>query len=173
MGLGQWDEGATVVFLFSLGETLESFTIARTRNSIRGLMATVPASAQVKGDDGSDVTEPVERIKIDTIVVVRPGDRVPIDGVVIDGHSVVDQAPITGESALVEKAKGETVYAGTINQHGYLEIKTTKPFSENIIAKIIHLVEEAPSQRSVSRLSPRWSLMRLCYRGFTAHWFCC
>ena len=95
---------------------------------------------------------------VGAIVVVRPGDRVPLDGVVIAGHSAVDQAPITGESVPVEKAPGATVYAGTINRNGYLEIRTTKPLAENALAKIIHLVEaaqseKAPSQRFVERFA--------------------
>ncbi len=158
IGLEQWAEGATVVFLFSLGETLESLTLARTRRSIQALMAMAPDTAQVQRPDGSEETQPVEQVAVGAIVVVRPGDRVPLDGVVIAGHSAVDQAPITGESVPVEKAPGATVYAGTINRHGYLEIRTTKPLAENALAKIIHLVEaaqseKAPSQRFVERFA--------------------
>ena len=158
IGLEQWAEGATVVFLFSLGETLESLTLARTRRSIQALMAMAPDTAQVQRPDGSEETQPVEQVAVGAIVVVRPGDRIPLDGVVIAGHSAVDQAPITGESVPVEKAPGATVYAGTINRHGYLEIRTTKPLAENALAKIIHLVEaaqseKAPSQRFVERFA--------------------
>ena len=158
IGLEQWAEGATVVFLFSLGETLESLTLARTRRSIQALMAMAPDTAQVQRPDGSEITQPVERVAVGATVVVRPGDRIPLDGVVVAGHSAVDQAPITGESVPVEKAPGATVYAGTINQHGYLEIRTTKPLAENTLAKIIHLVEaaqseKAPSQRFVERFA--------------------
>ena len=158
IGLEQWAEGATVVFLFSLGETLESLTLARTRRSIQALMAMAPDTAQVQRPDGSEVTQPVEQVAVGAIVVVRPGDRIPLDGMVVAGHSAVDQAPITGESVPVEKASGATVYAGTINQHGYLEIRTTKPLAENTLAKIIHLVEaaqseKAPSQRFVERFA--------------------
>ena len=158
IGLEQWAEGATVVFLFSLGETLESLTLARTRRSIQALMAMAPDTAQVQRPDGSEVTQPVEQVAVGAIVVVRPGDRIPLDGVVVAGHSAVDQAPITGESVPVEKAPGATVYAGTINRHGYLEIRTTKPLAENTLAKIIHLVEaaqseKAPSQRFVERFA--------------------
>ncbi len=158
IGLEQWAEGATVVFLFSLGETLESLTLARTRRSIQALMAMAPDTAQVQRPDGSEVTQPVEQVAVGAIVVVRPGDRIPLDGVVIAGHSAVDQAPITGESVPVEKAPGATVYAGTINRNGYLEIRTTKPLAENALVKIIHLVEaaqseKAPSQRFVERFA--------------------
>ena len=158
IGLEQWAEGATVVFLFTLGETLESLTLARTRRSIQALMAMAPDTAQVQRPDGSETTQPVERVAVGATVVVRPGDRIPIDGVVVAGHSAVDQAPITGESVPVEKAPGTTVYAGTINQRGYLELRTTKPLAENTLAKIIHLVEaaqseKAPSQRFVERFA--------------------
>ncbi len=158
MGLGQWAEGATVVFLFSLGETLESLTLARTRRSIQALMAMAPDTAQVKRPDGSEATQPVEQVVVGATVVVRPGDRIPLDGEVVAGHSAVDQAPITGESVPVEKAPGATVYAGTINRQGYLEVRTTKPLAENTLAKIIHLVEaaqskKAPSQRLVERFA--------------------
>ena len=151
IGLEQWAEGATVVFLFSLGETLESLTLARTRRSIQALMAMAPDTAQVQRPDGSEVTQPVEQVAVGAIVVVRPGDRIPLDGMVVAGHSAVDQAPITGESVPVEKASGATVYAGTINQHGYLEIRTTKPLAENTLAKIIHLVEAAQSEKAPSQ----------------------
>ncbi len=158
IGLEQWSEGATVVFLFSLGETLENLTLARTRRSIQALMAMAPDTAQVKLPDGSEATQPVEQVAVGDIVVVRPGGRIPRDGVVVAGHSAVDQAPITGEAVPVEKAPGATVYAGTINRHGYLEIRATKPLAENALAKIIHLVEaaqseKAPSQRFVERFA--------------------
>ena len=158
IGLEQWAEGATVVFLFSLGEALENLTLARTRRSIQALMAMAPDTAQVQLPDGSEATQPVEQVVVGAIVVVRPGDRIPRDGVVVAGHSAVDQAPITGESVPVEKAPGATVYAGTINRNGYLEIRTTKPLAENALAKIIHLVEaaqseKAPSQRFVERFA--------------------
>lgn len=158
IGLEQWAEGATVVFLFSLGETLESLTLARTRRSIQALMAMAPDTAQVQRPDGSEVTQAVEQVAVGATVVVRPGDRIPLDGVVVAGHSAVDQAPITGESVPVEKAPGATVYAGTINRNGYLEIRTTKLLAENTLAKIIHLVEaaqseKAPSQRFVERFA--------------------
>ena len=158
IGLEQWAEGATVVFLFSLGEALESLTLARTRRSIQALMAMAPDTAQVKRPDGSETTQPVEQVVVGAVVVVRPGDRIPRDGVVVAGHSAVDQAPITGESVPVEKAPGATVYAGTINRNGYLEIRATKPLAENALAKIIHLVEaaqseKAPSQRFVERFA--------------------
>ncbi len=158
MLLGQWGEGATVVFLFSLGEALESYTLGRTRRSIQALMAMAPETAQVKGAGGGERTLRVESVPAGSIVAVRPGDRVPLDGVITQGESAVDQAPITGESVPVDKGPGDTVYAGTINTTGYLEVRTSRPFTENTLAKIIHLVEtaqseKAPSQRFVERFA--------------------
>ena len=155
--LQQWSEAATVVFLFSLGEAIESFTFARTRRSIQALMAIAPAMAQVKeGDHERPV--PVEDVPVGATVVVRPGDRIPLDGTVTEGRSAVDQAPITGESVPVDKAPGDAVFAGTINTAGYLEVRTTRPFAENTLAKIVQLVEhaqseQAPSQRFVDRFA--------------------
>ena len=149
--LGEWSEAATVVFLFSAGEAIESFTFARTRRSIQALMAIAPAHARVKQPDGSERELPVERVAIGSIVAVRPGDRIPLDGDVVSGESSVDEAPITGESVPVDKLPGDPVFAGTINRSGYLEITTTKPFAENTLAKIIHLVETAQSEKAPSQ----------------------
>ena len=156
--LGEWGEAATVVFLFSLGEALESATLARTRRAIQGLMAMAPEIAQVKDADGTESTARVEDVRVGATVVVRPGDRIPLDGTVLLGQSAVNQAPITGESVPVDKTLGDVVYAGTINTTGYLEVTTTKPFAENTLTRIIHLVEEAqsekaPSQRFVERFA--------------------
>jgi Zn2+/Cd2+-exporting ATPase len=158
MLLGQWGEGATVVFLFSLGELLEDVTLERTRRSIQALMAMAPETAQVRATGGAERTMPVEQVPVGSTVIVRPGDRIPLDGVVSLGESSVDQAPITGESVPVDRLPGDTVYAGTINGAGYLEVRTTKPFAENTLARIIHLVEtaqseKAPSQRFVERFA--------------------
>ncbi len=149
--LGQWGEGATVVFLFSLGELLEEITLARTRRSIQALMAMAPETAQVRQADASERTVRVEDVPAGSVVLVRPGDRVPLDGVVVHGASAVDQAPITGESVPADKTEGDAVFAGTINGQGYLEVRTTRPFSENTLARIIHLVEEAQSEKAPSQ----------------------
>jgi Cd2+/Zn2+-exporting ATPase len=117
-----------------------------------------PETAQVKGPDGTERTARVERVPVGSVVAVRPGDRIPLDGVVVAGQSSVNQAPITGESVPADKAPGDAVYAGTINEAGYLEVKTTKVFAENTLSKIVHLVEaaqseKAPSQRFVERFA--------------------
>ncbi|QQE75430.1 cadmium-translocating P-type ATPase [Brevibacillus composti] len=148
--IGEWAEGAAVVFLFSLGETLEAYTMERTRNSLRSLMKLAPDEALVIRE-GQEVKLPVESIEVGEIVLVKPGDKIAMDGTVIEGHSTVNQAPITGESVPVEKSAGDDVYAGTINEQGALKIKVTRRFEENTLSKIVHLVEEAQAQKAPSQ----------------------
>ncbi len=145
--LGDWFEGALVVFLFALGNSLQSFTIGRTRNAIRALMDLTPPTATVKRN-GQEETLRVEDIQVDEVLTIRPGQRVALDGVVISGYSTVDQSPITGESVPEDKAPGAPVFAGTLNQAGFLEVKVTHKSSDTTVAKIIHLVEEAQSSRA-------------------------
>jgi Cd2+/Zn2+-exporting ATPase len=145
--IGQWFEGATVVWLFALGNALQTKSIVRTRNSIRSLIDSAPPEAWVKV--GTElVNTAVEEISVGAIIVVKPGDKIPLDGVIIKGHSSVNQAPITGESIPVDKQIGDTIYAGTINQNGSLEIKVTKLVEDTTLSKIIHLVEEAQEQKA-------------------------
>ncbi|MBI2303295.1 MAG: cadmium-translocating P-type ATPase [Chloroflexi bacterium] len=155
--IGEWVEGATVVFLFSLGNTLESYTMDRARGAIRALMNLSPPYAKVKRN-GVVTAMPVAEVEVEDVVAVRPGERIPRDGRVVAGSSTVDQSPITGESVPVAKTVGDEVFAGTINQRGYLEVSVTKPYEENALSRIIHLVEEAqsrkaPSQRFVDRFA--------------------
>lgn len=145
--LGDWFEGALVVFLFALGTTIQSFTFGRTRNAIRALMDLTPPTATVRRN-GQEVTVPVEAIQVGEILTIRPGQRVALDGIVVAGHSAVDQSPITGESIPEDKAPGDSVFAGTLNQGGFLEIKVTHTANDTTVAKIIHLVEEAQSSRA-------------------------
>ncbi|MFB5284026.1 heavy metal translocating P-type ATPase [Peribacillus sp. Hz7] len=145
--IGEWLEGATVVWLFAIGNLLQTKSIERTRNSIRNLMDLAPAEAWVSV--GSEIIKrPVEEIIIGDIIIVKPGDKIPLDGEIIHGESSVNQAPITGESIPVDKEIGDTVYAGTINEHGSLEIRVTKLVEDTTISKIIHLVEEAQEQKA-------------------------
>ncbi|PFN82061.1 heavy metal translocating P-type ATPase [Bacillus sp. AFS076308] len=145
--IGEWLEGATVVWLFSLGIVLQNRSIEKTRNSIRNLMNLAPPEAWVL--IGTElVKKPVEEISIGQIIIVKPGDKIPLDGEIVQGGSSVNQAPITGESIPVDKAIGDTVYAGTINESGSLEIKVTKLVEDTTISKIIHLVEEAQEQKA-------------------------
>ncbi|WP_369802831.1 heavy metal translocating P-type ATPase [Sporosarcina sp. P10] len=145
--LGEWLEGATVVWLFSLGLTLQNRAIEKTRKSIRGLMELTPPEAWVK--IGNDlIKKPVEEVSINDIIIVKPGDRIPLDGEIIDGESSVNQAAITGESIPVDKAIGSFVYAGSINEHGSLTVRVTKLIEDTTISKIIHLVEEAQEKKA-------------------------
>ncbi|WP_268795809.1 heavy metal translocating P-type ATPase [Paenibacillus sp. Soil522] len=145
--IGQWLEGATVVWLFALGNVLQTRSIEKTRNSIRNLIDLAPPDAWVKiGDD--IIRKSVEEISVGQIMIVKPGDKIPLDGEVINGESTVNQAPITGESIPVDKIVGDQVFAGTINEHGLLDIKVTKLVEDTTIAKIIHLVEEAQEQKA-------------------------
>jgi len=145
--IGQLLEGATVVWLFALGNVLQTRSIEKTRNSIRNLIDLAPPDAWVKiGDDL--IRKSVEDIFVGQIMIVKPGDKIPLDGEVINGESSVNQAPITGESIPVNKIVGDQVFAGTINEHGLLEIKVTKLAEDTTIAKIIHLVEEAQEQKA-------------------------
>lgn len=145
--IGLWLEGATVVWLFALGNLLQTKSIERTRNSIRNLMDLAPSEAWVSV--GSELTKKtVEEINVGDIIIVKPGDKIPLDGEIMQGESSVNQAPITGESITVDKYIGDTVYAGTINVHGSLEIKVTKLVEDTTIAKIIHMVEDAQEQKA-------------------------
>ena len=145
--LGDWFEGALVVFLFALGTTLQSFSFGRTRLAIRALMNLTPPTATVKRGD-QEVTVPVEEIQIDQILTIRPGQRVALDGIVISGNSAIDQSPITGESIPQDKAPGDRVFAGTLNQTGFLEVKVTHRSSDTTVSRIIHLVEQAQGSRA-------------------------
>ncbi|MFU2017037.1 heavy metal translocating P-type ATPase [Peribacillus butanolivorans] len=145
--IGEWLEGATVVWLFAIGNLLQTKSIERTRNSIRNLMDLAPPEAWIYV--GSEIIKkPVEEITVGDIIFVKPGDKIPLDGEIIQGESSVNQAPITGESIPIDKNIGDTVYAGTINENGSLEIRVTKLVEDTTISKIIHLVEEAQEQKA-------------------------
>lgn len=148
--IGEWFEAATVVILFSLGETLESYTMDRARRSIKSLMSLAPTEAIVRGPDGEQRVS-VSTISPGDIVIVRPGDRMPVDGVIVAGTSTVNQAPVTGESMPVEKDPGSDVFAGTINGSGVLEVRASRPASDSTISRIIKMVEEAQAQKAPSQ----------------------
>ena len=150
MAIGEFSEGAAVTFLFALSELLEAFSLARARKAVQALMQLTPETALLK--DGADFREvPVAEVAVGATIAVKSGSRVPLDGVVTVGESAINQAPITGESMPVEKKPGDAVFAGTINGAGSLEIQTTKAHTDTTIAKIIHLVEEAQSQKAPSQ----------------------
>src|SRR5699024_2746937 len=137
--IGEWFEGATVLWLFALGNTLQNRSIEQTRKSIGNLMDLAPSEAWTK-TESKLVKKPVEAISIDDIIVIKPGERVPLDGKITQGETSINQAPITGESIPVDKVNGDTVYAGTINESGSLEVKVTKLNEDTTLSKIIHLV---------------------------------
>nr|WP_234026758.1 heavy metal translocating P-type ATPase [Melaminivora suipulveris] len=156
--IGQWPEAAMVMALYAIAELIEARAVDRARNAIKGLMALAPAEAEVKQPDGSWQAQASKSIAIDATVRIKPGERVPLDGLVTSGNSAVDQASVTGESIPVDKAVGDSVFAGTINQTGALEIRVTAAANDSTLARIIHAVEQAqgtraPTQRFVDRFA--------------------
>jgi Cd2+/Zn2+-exporting ATPase len=145
--LGDWAEAATVVFLFGVAEALEARTLDRARNAIRALLDLTPAEALVRHDHGEHRVS-VDAVKTGELIVVRPGEKIPLDGDIVAGQSAVNQAPVTGESLPVEKTIGDGVFAGTINGRGALEIRVTRLRKDTTLARIIHLVERAQAQRA-------------------------
>jgi len=145
--LGQWAEAASVVFLFALAQTLEARTLQRARNAVRALLDLAPADALVR-DGSGDRRVDVERITPGMVLIVRPGEKIPLDGIVVSGESAVNQAPVTGESLPQEKMPGDVVFAGTINGRGALDVRVTHRRRDSTLARIIHLVEQAQSQRA-------------------------
>lgn len=145
--LGFWEEAALLVFIYSLGDVLEAYAVDKARGAIRTLMELAPKEALVRKDD-REIILSAEEISIGDIVIVKPGEKIPVDGKVTAGTSFVDQSTITGESIPVEKKSGDEVFAGTINQRGSLEISVTKRASDTTLARIIHSVEEAQAKKS-------------------------
>ncbi len=145
--VGQPFEGVMLLFLFSLSNVLQDFALDRTRNAIKALMKLRPNSANVRR--GSQIVNlPIEKINISDRIIVKPGERIALDGVVIEGESSVDQASLTGESMPVAKQVGDTVFAGTINKNGNLEVGVTRLAKDSTIAKLIKMVEEAHSEKA-------------------------
>ncbi|GGA90837.1 ATPase [Brucella endophytica] len=155
--IGATEEAAMVVFLFLMGELLEGVAAGRARASIQSLTALVPKTAFLERD-GSTREVPAEDLQVGDVIAVRPGDRVPADGDILSGRSAVDEAPVTGESTPVAKEVGDKVFAGTINGDGVLRVKVTAAASDNTIARVVRLVEEAqeakaPTERFINRFS--------------------
>lgn len=156
--IGQWPEAAMVMVLFTIAELIEARSLDRARNAISGLMQLTPDMATVQQADGQWREVEVREVAIGARVRVRPGERIGLDGEVVSGQSSVDQAPITGESLPVEKALGDKLFAGTINQAGALEYRVTAAAGQSTLARIIKAVEEAqgaraPTQRFVDQFS--------------------
>ena len=157
VGIGAYAEGAWVLVLFAIGTTLESFALERSRHSIEALAELAPAMALIL-DDGHERTVAVEDVVAGTEFVVRPGERVALDGVVSSGASSLDQSPITGESVPVDKQPGDAVFAGTLNTHGSLVVRATRAASESTLSRVAELVERAqgstaPSERLIDRFA--------------------
>ncbi len=147
VALGLWEEAALLVLVYSLGDVLEAYAVYRARGAIRALMDLVPKEALVRRN-GDEVTLPTEEIEVGDVVIVKPGEKVPMDGMVVAGGSYVDQSAITGEPVPVERGVGDEVFAGTINQRGSMEVRVTKRASDTTLAKIIYSVEEAQAKKS-------------------------
>ncbi|RYD36496.1 MAG: cadmium-translocating P-type ATPase [Verrucomicrobiaceae bacterium] len=156
--IGEGAEGAAVVFLFAFAELLESWSVGRARRAIKSLLALTPETALRKRRDAEPEEVPAGEVQPGEIILVRSGQRVPLDGEVASGASAINQAPITGESVPVEKKPGDPVFAGTINGEGSLEVRVTKAAGDSTLARIIHMVEEAgeqkaPTQRFVDKFA--------------------
>ena len=156
--IGQWPEAAMVMALYALAELIEARSLDRARNAVQGLMAMVPEEAETLGEDRIWRRVGVGKVPLEAIVRVRPGERIPLDGVVTSGTSAVDQAPVTGESIPVDKVAGSSVFAGTINQSGELQFRVTAAANNTTLARIIHAIEaaqgaRAPTQRFVDRFA--------------------
>ncbi|MBI4760453.1 MAG: cadmium-translocating P-type ATPase [Chloroflexota bacterium] len=145
--LGEFAEGALLLFLFSLGHALEERALDRARAAVRALADLAPKTALVRRD-GKEQELPVESLQLEDVVIVRPGVRIPVDGVILIGNSGVDQASVTGESLPVDKVPGDQVFASTVNGEGALEVKVTRLAKDSTLARVMKMVEEAQAQKS-------------------------
>jgi Cd2+/Zn2+-exporting ATPase len=159
--LGEWAEGAFLLFLFNVGIFGEGYAFERARRAIHGLGALMPNTALVKDADSAvpNLTErPVESLQVGELVLVRPGDRIPVDGEIANGRSAIDQSAITGESLPADKGPGDEVFAGTVNQGSALEVRVTRLAKDNTLNRVIRMVAEAQSQQSpTQRFAQRFS----------------
>ena len=156
--IGQWPEAAMVMALYAIAEWIEAKAVDRARNAIKGLLDLAPAQALMRQAGGNWVLTPVGSVPLQALVRVKPGERVPLDGVVMQGQSAINQAPITGESLPVDKSPGDAVFAGTINETGELHVRVTAAAGNTTLARIIEAVEQAqgsraPTQRFVDRFA--------------------
>jgi Cd2+/Zn2+-exporting ATPase len=159
----QWHEGAILLFLFSLSNVLQDYAIGRSRQAIRSLLKLYPSEAKVRRDGQVEIVK-VDKIHVGDTVLIEPGERIPVDGVVKAGRSAVDQSPITGESMPVEKAVGDKVFAGTLNQQGMLDVEATQAASDTTLARIIKMVEEAqdskaPTERFLDKFEQIYAML--------------
>jgi heavy metal translocating P-type ATPase len=158
VAVGEFRAAAIVVFIMAVAGALETYTLDKTRRSIRNLLDLTPKMATIRRNE-EEVIIPANEVQIGDIVVVRPGGRIPVDGIVVAGESCVNQAPITGESMPVEKFKGGEVFGGALNETGRLEIKTTKIGKDTTLARIVHLVEQAQGTKApIQNLADRFTV---------------
>ncbi len=148
--IGEWGEGAMVVILFAISEILEAYSMDKARQSIRGLMEIAPKEATIRRN-GEEITIPVDDVQVGDTMIVLPGQKLAMDGIVTRGNSSINQSAITGESVPVQMDEGDEVFAGTLNVEGYLEVEVTKRVEDTTLSKIIHLVEEAQEERAPSQ----------------------
>lgn len=156
--IGATEEAATVVFLFLIGELLEGVAASKARASIQDLTKLVPKTARLEDDEGQVREVEADTLTVGTMIQVRPGDRIPADGVIVSGESSIDEAPVTGESTPVRKGRDESLFAGTVNGDGLLRVRVTAAAADNTIARVVKLVEEAqeskaPTERFIDRFS--------------------
>lgn len=156
--LGDWFEAASTAFLFSLALYLETWSVSRARREIESLMALTPRTAHVLGESGEEEILDVERVLPGSVVLIRPGDVLPLDGEIVRGETEINEAPLTGESVPVFKSPGAEVFAGTVNGDGVVHVRTTKPFTDTFISRIMVMVREAQSRRApISRWVDRFA----------------
>jgi len=159
--VGQWHEGAILLFLFSLSNVLQDYAIGRSRQAIQSLFKLYPEEAKVKRGD-TIVTLKISEIELGDTILIEPGERIPVDGEVISGRSSIDESPITGESMPVDKSIGDIVFAGTLNKQGILDVKATKAAEQTTLSRIIKMVEEAqdskaPTERFLDRFEQTYA----------------
>ena len=155
--LGEFAEGALLIFLFSLGHALEERALEKARSAIEALADLTPKTALVRRN-GTEQELPVEELLIKDLVIIRPGTRIPVDGLMINGSSGIDQSPVTGKSIPVDKVIGDSVFAGTINGEGALEVSVTRLATDSTLSRVMKMVEEfqgqkSPTQRTMERFS--------------------
>ena len=149
--IGYWVEGAVLIFIFALSGALETFTLNKSHKEITALMELQPEEAWLIQEDGTDIKVPTAFLKVGSILLVKPGERVPVDGSITFGTSSIDMSAINGESIPVTKELGDELFAGTVNLSGAIQMKMTKPSSETLFQKIITLVQSAQSEKSPSQ----------------------
>ena len=146
--IGQWPEAAMVIFLFALAEMIEALSLDRARNAIKGLMAMTPELALVQGEGGAWREIAANKVALNAVVRIKPGERIPLDGKIVEGQTSINQAPITGESIPVAKQPGDPVFAGTINERGAFDYRVTATQGHSTLARIITTVQEVQGQRA-------------------------